>query len=143
MKNILVATDGSKNAFKALMKTKQLAQHIGAKVTIINVASLPLPLNITSKDHMAIEQEALIRNEEKSLLLLEEALKCFEGFNGEVCTVTRNGDAGEEIIEEAEKGDYDLIVMGSRGRGIFSRTILGSVSNKVLNHINKNVLIIK
>ena len=92
---------------------------------------------------MAIAEQAAKRNKKESLLLLDQALKVFDGFTGEVKTLFRNGDPGEEIIEEAEKGDYDLIIMGSRGRGIFTRTILGSISNKVLNHTNKNVLIIK
>lgn len=40
-------------------------------------------------------------------------------------------------------GDYDLVVMGSRGLGAFSRAMLGSVYNKVLNQVNANVLLIK
>ena len=143
MKSILVATDGSITSNKALIECRDLAECTGARVTIINVASLPLPLNISAKDHIIIEQEAIMRNKEKSIQLLNKELAIFEGFSGEISIVTRSGDAGEEIIKEAEEGDYDLIIMGSRGRGIFSRTILGSVSNKVLNHLNKNVLIVK
>ena len=45
--------------------------------------------------------------------------------------------------KEAKEGDYDLIVMGSRGQGAFSKALLGSVSKKVLNHAEKNVLIVK
>ena len=37
MKNILVATDGSENSRKALMKAKTLAECGGSKITIINV----------------------------------------------------------------------------------------------------------
>lgn len=143
MKSILVATDGSITSKKALIECRELAECTGARVTIINVASLPLPLNISAQDHIIIEQEAIMRNKEKSIQLLNKELGIFEGFSGEISIVTRSGDAGEEIIKEAEEGDYDLIIMGSRGRGIFSRAILGSVSNKVLNHLNKNVLIVK
>ena len=88
----------------------KLAEGMCAKITILNVASLPLPLNISSQDHIIIEQEAKKINEENSLLILEEALKIFDCFPGEGSILTRNGDAREEIIEEAEKGDYDLIV---------------------------------
>ncbi|MGO1470886.1 MAG: universal stress protein, partial [Tissierella sp.] len=55
----------------------------------------------------------------------------------------RRGDPADAIIKETEKEDYDLVVMGSRGLGTFSRAILGSVSNKVLNHVETNVLIVK
>lgn len=143
MKSILVATDGSETAKKALMEARKLAECMEARVTIINVSNLPIPSNLTSKDHITIAQEALMANKKESLLLLDEALKVFRGFKGELSTVNSNGDPGEEIIKEAEEGDYDLVVMGSRGMGLFSRTILGSISNKVLHHVNKNVLIIK
>ena len=143
MKSILVATDGSKTANKALMEARELAEGMCAKVTIINVTSLPLPLDISSEDHIIIEQEAIMKNKEKSLLLLDQSLKIFKDFQGEVDILTRIGDPGDEIIKEAEDGDYDLIIMGSRGLGIFSRKILGSISNKVLHHVSKNVLIVK
>ncbi len=75
--------------------------------------------------------------------MLDESLKLFEGTLVVVDTVIRSGDAGREIIAEAESGKYDLIVMGSRGLGAFSRAMLGSVSNKVLNHVDCDVLIVR
>ena len=50
---------------------------------------------------------------------------------------------GVLIVEWAEKEEFDLVVMGSRGLNAISRAMLGSVSNKVLNNIHVSVLIVK
>lgn len=141
MKSILVATDGSETAKKALVETRKLAESMGSKVTIINVAS-----DLIAHPYLMNREYGIKTNEDLLKLgkeLLDDGSKIFEGFSGELDTVIRSGDAGREIIEESEKGDYDLIVMGSRGLGAFSRAMLGSVSNKVLNHVKKNVLIVR
>ncbi len=144
MKSILVATDGSETSKKAIIEARELAESMGSKVTIIHVASnVMIPIHADSNDLPTWYEEARVENEKRSLLLINEALKIFQDFPREVSTLNKVGDAGEEILKEAEKEDYDLIIMGSRGQGAFSRAILGSVSNKVLNHVSKNVLIIK
>ena len=57
--------------------------------------------------------------------------------------VVTHGDTAEEILSYAEKGDYDLIVMGcySKFRGISER-IIGSTANAVLHRSNKAVLLV-
>lgn len=138
MKNFLVATDGSENSNKALMEAKKLAECMGSKITIINVAD-DLPTYIPGPQVAAL-MESAIKHQNN---VLEEALEIFQDYSGEVNVVRENGAAGEAIIKEAEKGEYDLIIMGSKGQGTLSRMVLGSTSNKVLNHVNKNVLIIR
>ena len=75
--------------------------------------------------------------------ILRSAEKLFDGFTGDLKTKMRTGNPADQIIAEATDGDYDLVIMGSRGLGTFSRTFLGSISNNVLNHIDKDVLIVK
>ena len=144
MKNILVATDGSETANQALIEARKLAECTGAKVKIIHVISHSLiPLYIETQEQMDIYKTIMEQEEEASQTLLDDALKIFEGFIGEVSTVSRNGYAAQEIIKEATEGDHDLIVMGNRGLGTLSRAMLGSVANKVLNNSKKKVLIIQ
>lgn len=140
IRKILVATDGSETANKAIMEARQWAECMDAKVTILNVViGIDNPA-VMSRDHWGKTSEDLNRHGRK---LLEESIKVFEGSPIEVDTVIRNGKAANEIIAEADKGDYDLIVMGNRGKGTISRTMLGSVSNKVLNHSDRRVLIVR
>ena len=83
-----------------------------------------------------------IKLEKVSELILNESLKVFDDFKGDVNTKLRKGNLADEILLEAEE-EYDLIILGSRVLGVFSRSFLGSVSNKVLNHTRLNVLVIK
>ncbi len=53
------------------------------------------------------------------------------------------GDIASSIIEEAEKQDIDLIVVGSHGRRGFQKFLLGSVAEKVTNHAPCSVQIIR
>lgn len=57
--------------------------------------------------------------------------------------VVREGDPGLEIAQLACEGGYELIVMGSHGRGLFRRAVLGSVANKVLASCKVAVLIVR
>lgn len=138
MKSILVAADGSEYSKKAIMKAKRLAETMASKVTIINVSG-NLPAYVQGTYVKSIKDSIRKHQDE----ILEEALKIFQESSIEVDILRRKGDAGDSIIKEAEEGDYDLIIMGARGEGVFSRTILGSISNKVLKYASKDVLISK
>jgi nucleotide-binding universal stress UspA family protein len=48
--------------------------------------------------------------------------------------VQRTGHAGPEILEEIERGGYDLVVLGSRGRGRAQEGLLGSVNGYLHFH---------
>ena len=141
MKKILVATDGSDNSERALLEAKKYAEYSTADLTILSIIK---PLGYTTLGYQAISIDETNQTlEEIGESLLKESLALFENFKGKVNAKLRRGSPADEILNEAEEGDYDLIIMGSRGLGAFSRTILGSVSNKVLNHTRRNVLIIK
>lgn len=141
MKKILVPIDGSKNSKKALLEARKLGELFNSEVIILNVVK-----DIVAHPYLANQEYSVRTNEvlvELGKKLLEESLKLFEGFTGVVETKLSRGDAGKRIIEEVKENDYDLVIMGSRGLGAFSRVLLGSVSNKVVNHVQVNVLIIK
>lgn len=141
MKKILVTTDGSENAKRALLEAKKLAEATGASVEILSVIEyIVLNLYSTVKYNAMPTDKASQKIGEE---ILEDASRLFDDFNGELSAKLEKGDPGDVIIEKAEKEDYDLIVMGSRGLGAFSRAILGSVSSKVVNHVNTNVLIVR
>lgn len=141
MKKILVTTDGSDNANKALLEAKRMAKAMDASIDIIYVVKY-----LVKNSYLRIERytpQVIEDFKKMGADILENSLKYFDDFDGEVNTKLKAGDPAEVIIEEAEKEGYDLLVMGSRGLGTFSRTMLGSVSNKVLNHVKTNVLIVK
>ena len=141
MKKILVAVDGSEYSKRALLKAKEIATAMGSEVTIFNVIS-------TYKDHLFVQNLELKEEIGRiSIKASEDALRAskeiFADFKGIVTTSHVSGDAAEKIIKMAEEGNFDLVIMGSRGAGLFTRTLLGSVSDKVVHHVNTSVLIVK
>ncbi|NLJ77968.1 MAG: universal stress protein [Tissierellia bacterium] len=140
MKKILVAVDGSEKSKKALGKAREIGELSNSDITVITVINTFGSPYITDPE---IKVKLSKENVEYGENILKDATQVLEGYSGAVHTMLRDGDIGGEIMEEAEEGDYDLVVMGSRGLGAFSRTFLGSVSNRVVNHINKSILIVK
>jgi len=53
------------------------------------------------------------------------------------------GDAASEILDETEKGDYDLVIMKTHSMKENKRFMLGSVTNKVVHHINAPILVVR
>lgn len=141
MRKILVPIDGSEYSTRALIKAKELALALGCDITILNVIK---PM----QDYNYVHNKDFYKDAERSLLnvsraLLEKSLEHFTDFPREVTTLFKRGDPVNEIVKFAEDGEFDLVIMGSRGLGAFSRTLLGSVSDKVIHHINTSVLIVK
>lgn len=58
-------------------------------------------------------------------------------------TVSLNGDPKDMICQAAEERHVDLLVVGSRGLGMFKRAFLGSVSDYCAHHAQCPVLIVK
>jgi nucleotide-binding universal stress UspA family protein len=59
-----------------------------------------------------------------------------------VTTIVTHEPIRVALMQQIETGKYDLLVMGSRGRGALSASLLGSVSHYALNHLKIPVLIV-
>jgi nucleotide-binding universal stress UspA family protein len=54
------------------------------------------------------------------------------------------GFPSEEIIKEADSGEYDLLIMGCRGlASLTKRVFMGSVTERVIHHTTADVLVVK
>ncbi|WP_326534412.1 universal stress protein [Pseudorhodoferax sp.] len=56
---------------------------------------------------------------------------------------TKAGNIADTIAQTAEKGRYDLLIMGSHGHGSLTKLVMGSVANKVMAHCGTPVLLIR
>lgn len=141
MDRILVPVDGSDNSMKALEKAMEIGSLKKSRITILTV------VNSQRDNPYILEQdyssEVSQRNIENGKRVLSNALELCVGYDGEIDTLLRNGDIAEVVIDTAEELDIDLIVMGRRGMSISARSLLGSVSNKVLNYASRSVLVVK
>ena len=145
-KKILVATDGSEHAKHALEHAAVSAQKWGALVTILSVVPPPAPMILgdvqCGRDFSYDLEKAFTAYH---LGVLDEAKKTLKSKypSVEVTTQLKKGTVAPKIVEVSEKGDMDLIVIGCRGLGGLTSLLLGSISNYVVNHCNKPVLVVK
>jgi nucleotide-binding universal stress UspA family protein len=63
--------------------------------------------------------------------------------NVDVESIILEGNPVEEILDFAEKNDIDLIVMGTQGKSAVQRFLIGSVSENVVRHSERSVLVVK
>lgn len=137
MKRILVPIDGSENSKRALKRAKELGQLYHAELIILTVIDNGRFFSIEFKDELI---KILEQNAKELLANAENGLKDYP-FG--VKTMYKFGDVPDEIINVADEEDVDLIVIGTRGLGAFSRAVLGGVSHKVVTHADRSVLVVK
>ena len=137
IERILVPMDGSKNSFKALTKAIFLAKKCDSSITALYVlhTSFDNP-NIIYVHHT---QNELKKVEKFPITAKNQVTKNSIKFKKEIIF----GHEAEEIIDFTQKGKFDLIVMGARGRGTIKQMLLGSVSNAVVHSSKIPVLVIK
>jgi nucleotide-binding universal stress UspA family protein len=128
--DILVGIDGSASSWRALDYGIELARAGNAKLTLITVAP-PVSGYVTlagvSNEKMHAE---LDRWAQEMLAKAEERVPADVIAH----TIQKSGDAGPEIVKAVNRGSYDLIVLGSRGRGRAQEGLLGSVNAYVHHH---------
>jgi nucleotide-binding universal stress UspA family protein len=146
-KRILIATDGSEMATKAVSHGVALAKVHKAPVTIVTVTDIRSPFEMAhdydqrKKDPIG-NFEALAAADAKRVL--DKAAELAKSQDVD-CTLTHVADKppAEGIVEAAESTGADLIVMASHGRRGVNRLLLGSVANKVVTYSKVPVTIVK
>lgn len=137
-KNILLAVDGSNNSMRSTQEAIKIASMCDdCTVEIVYVADFSKSrkemLNVQSKEELDLAR--------REMLLPFEAL-LEKMFIKHKLTIL-HGESGPVIADYANKGDFDLVVMGSRGRNPLQEMVLGSVSHKVVKRANVPVMIVK
>lgn len=147
IKKILVPIDGSKSADRALDFALDLARKYSAGVVVISVFDVPSVSLVAPGIIFAPESIASYLKELKAFheKVLSEALKKAKKLNAglKVSKELLKGRAADMIVETAQKGAFDLIVIGSRGLGGIKEFILGSTSHRVADEAICPVLIVK
>ncbi len=140
--HILIATDGSDLANRAVEQGLTLAKALGSKVTAITVTE-PWTAAVSGEWAVAFPvaeyEKAAAANAEKILEQVAEAAKRI----GIACERRHIKDqfAAEGIVEEAKARSCDLIVMASHGRRGLAKVVLGSQATRVLTHSTVPLLI--
>ena len=133
-RNILVPLDGSPIAEEILPQVKGLARLTGAQISLLRVALVYI---FPGADPTERQVEATQKVYDY-LESIEEQLKK-ESLN--ISTHVRYGHDATEILDHARQEDIDLVAMSTHGRTGVGRWALGSVSERVLRHSPKPVLL--
>jgi nucleotide-binding universal stress UspA family protein len=120
-RKILVGTDGSKTAAKAVDRAVEVASAAGASLTVLAVTTL-----------------------ERGARIVDAEAERHADAGIAIDTMVIDDDAVAGLIEVARGGGYDLLVIGNRGMTGVSRFLrLGSVPNKISHHLPCSLLIVK
>ena len=146
--SILVPTDGSELANKAVKEACTFAKSGAAKLVLFHVVRpLPHPLyaeGLSLPFPSDRGDEVQKRLEDQALQVLAEAAR---QVSPDGCAVEQDYAISdrpyEAIIEAARKHKSDLIAMASHGYGGFTGLILGSETQKVLAHSKIPVLVVR
>ena len=126
--NVLAAIDASRAAPHVTAHAVAIAQAFHARLTLVTVVpSLPGFAYSAPIDADALEQEAVRASER----VLREALELVPPDLPVRTIVRPGGHAGPQIVDCAEQGHHDLIVVGTRHRGRLASGLLGSVAAHV------------
>jgi nucleotide-binding universal stress UspA family protein len=119
-KRILVGTDGSATAAIAVGRAVEVAAATGANLTILTVD-----------------------REERGRKVVEEEVARHRDAGVAITPLVESGDPATVLVETAEAGNFDLLVVGNKGMTGASRFFLGSVPNKVSHHAPVALLIVR
>lgn len=136
--NILLAADGSENSLRAAEEAIKIAS-LSEKCVIELVIVIDFSQAKNEVLH-AKGKEELELSRRKKLLPIEEKLKDSK-LSYEIKML--RGEPGPTIVDYANKGKFDLVIVGSRGLNSLQEMVLGSVSHKVAKRVECPVLIVK
>lgn len=137
--HLLLAVDGSDHSHRATDKAIELASLSGKE------ASIEILYVVDGKKSKADvlqygDSDAASHKRKDMLKQFEEKIE-HAHLTSKVSVL--HGDPAETIIEQANNGSYDALVIGSRGLSTVQTMIIGSVSHKVMKYVKAPVLMVK
>ncbi|MEK4715601.1 MULTISPECIES: universal stress protein [unclassified Sporosarcina] len=135
---IAVAIDGSENALRAAKHAITIVRYLpDAQLEVIYVS-----------DYNKAKDERLLSQSPESLTLKREQkmhpiLELAKDVGVKTKTTMLKGNPSQEIIKYVNSEGIDHLVIGSRGLNTFQEMIIGSVSHKVMKHVNCPITIVK
>jgi nucleotide-binding universal stress UspA family protein len=140
VKKILVGIDGSEVSNRALDEAIKLAKLSDGELVLahsIELAAPPTELPMAA----VMEYERGMREFAESLLT--RALSRTKEAGVRAVSRVLIGGASYRLAEIAKSEKFDLLVIGSRGRGLLERALLGSTSSNLSHHCERPLLIVR
>jgi nucleotide-binding universal stress UspA family protein len=139
-RNILVCVDGSRQADGALNEAIDLAESQNSRLTLLTAVSRP---PYWANTPMTAGLESIEPELQREAAATLRAAVDQVPASIPVTTILSEDPIRDALVCQIHSGHYDLVVLGTRGRGALSAAVLGSVSHYALNHSNVPVLIVR
>ena len=146
-KKILVAVDGSPEADTALLK---ILEYFNPKEIEIHAVYVISPAKYATIEGAAGYEGISTLHEIRDRIISEERDQVTERVksigqdqNVEIAMLVRMGDPRSEILKAADEIGAELIVVGSTGKGLGQRILLGSVSTYIVTHAKVSTIVIR
>lgn len=139
--SIVVGTDGSTTAEKAVSHAARLAAMSGAHLHIATVAPR-IPV-LVAPDMVVASAEWNAATEQSTQLALTGAAEIAESAGATATTHALGGEPADALLGLCDDVDADLLVVGNRGMQGARRFLLGSVSSRCAHHADCSVLIVQ
>jgi nucleotide-binding universal stress UspA family protein len=140
---VLVAVDESDHARAALRWAHLLAQRSGAALTALHVFR-PVYLGVArAVSGMGASRTLEQEQQRQAEVWLDHHVAEAGWSTGEAVLRIESGDPATALVAAQRGGEYDLVVVGSRGAGAASRMLLGSVATGVLRGASCPVLVVR
>jgi nucleotide-binding universal stress UspA family protein len=128
MKTIVIGTDGSEQSLTAVEAAVELARETGAVLRCVSV-----------DDSIA---EAGFDPAKEHATAAEAACAFAQARGVHAKPVVRAGGAAEQLMAVADQYEADMIVVGSRGRGVVATALMGSVALRLVRHAGRPVMVV-
>ena len=139
-RNILVSLDCSPHSQRALEEAIDIARAGNGRITLLTAVNQP-PAWAASSIATGAAALSAVDLEREAVDVMRHAV-CRVPDDVPVTTLISRRPIRTALMKAAASGDYDLLVMGSRGRRALAASLLGSVSHYALNHSPIPVLIV-
>jgi nucleotide-binding universal stress UspA family protein len=144
---ILLAVDGSAFSDAAVEEVVRRPWLPDSEVKVITAAETPIIVGMepwaASPDYFESLEKSVRGVAQGVIQNALTKLKTTDDKSLKISSEIIQGSPKQVIVEEAEKWNADLVIMGSRGLGTWNRLLLGSVSNSVVHHAKCSVEIVR
>lgn len=137
---ILVPIDGSADSYRGFEYACDIALKYGAEITLIHVVE-KIPTMYPTAPSIPIPEEYFVEKNHADRNILKKLAKELDSKGIKVQTILVSGNPSEEIL--GISGNYDLIVIGSRGLGGLEKRLLGSVATEIAQRASVPVLVVR
>ncbi len=141
MKKILMPVERYQDDYEVIDLAVEIAKKFDSIITLFYVDDSKMIFSQMQNDtYVDVEKIMSIREDNDSL---KDIAKLYndKGIKTEIKEIV--GDPAVEILNEVDNEDYDLVIMRTHGMGATKRFMMGSVTNKVVHHIKKPILVVR